>query len=120
MVSVLVLDDVFDVRPLLLRWVAGLLSGEGGFNWVGVYSGFGGSSMVGVKFEGDPSTVGVADRDRRAGVCGVDGLLTVVATDPSRHRGLPRRAFVFSLLVVFRERALCMGVSPSIADYHDD
>ena len=120
MVSVLVLDDAFDVRPLLLRWVVGLLSGEGGFNSVGVYSGFGGSSMVGVKFEGDPSTVGAADRDRRAGVCGVDGLLTVVATDPSRHRGLPRRAFVSSLLVVLRERALCMGVSSSLADFHDD
>ena len=121
MVSVLVLDDVFDVRPLLLRWVVGLLSGEGGFNWVGVYSGFGGSSMVGVKFEGEPSTVGAADRDRRTGVCGVDGLLTVVETDLSRHRGLPRRAFVSSLLVVLRERALCMGVSsPSLADFHDD
>jgi hypothetical protein len=48
-------------------------------------------------------------------------LLTVVATDPSRHRGLPRRAFVSSLLVVLRERALCMGVSsPSLADFHDD
>ena len=34
MVSVLVVDGVFDVRPLLLRWDAGLLSGEGGFNWV--------------------------------------------------------------------------------------
>ena len=66
--------------------------------------------MVGVKPEGDswgvgaadcdPRTVGAADRERRAGVCGVDGLLTVGATDPSRHRGLPRRAFVNLLLVV--------------------
>ena len=87
--------------------------------------------MVGVKSEGEPRGVGAADcerrgvgaadRDRRIDVCGVDGLLTVVATDPSRHRGLPRRAFVSSLLVVLRERALCMGVSfPSLADFHDD
>ena len=77
--------------------------------------------MVGVKFEGESCGVGAADRKRRAGVRGVDGFLTVVATDPSRHRGLPRRAFVSSLLVVLRERALCMGVSsPSLADFHDD
>ena len=56
--------------------------------------------MVGVKSEGEPRTVGAADRERRTGVCGVDGLLTVGATDPSRHRGLPRRAFVTLLLVV--------------------
>ena len=39
-VTALVLDGVFDVRPLLLRWVVGLLSGEGGIISVGVYSDF--------------------------------------------------------------------------------
>ena len=86
--------------------------------------------MVGVKPEGDPRGVGAADCDprtveaadceRRAGVCGVDGLLTAGATDPSRCSDLPRRAFVSLLLVVLRERALCIGVSSSLADLHDD
>ena len=62
--------------------------------------------MVGVKFEGERSTVGAADRERRSVSRGVDGFLTAVATDSSRHRGLPRRAFVSALLGVLRERAL--------------
>ena len=72
--------------------------------------------MVGVKFKGECSTIGAADRERRSGSRGVDGFLTVVATDSSRRSGLPRRAFV----IVVRERALCMGVSVSLADVHDD
>ena len=76
--------------------------------------------MVGVKYEGECCGVGAADRERRSGSRGVDGFLTVVATESSRHRGLPRRAFVSALLGIIRERALCMGVSASLADFHDD
>ena len=76
--------------------------------------------MVGVKFEGECITVVAADRDRRTGFRGADGFLTVVATDSSRRSVLPRRAFVSPLLVVVRERALCRGVSVSLADVHDD
>ena len=72
--------------------------------------------MVGVKSEGERRGVGAADRERRAGSRGVDGFLTVVATDCARHRGLPRRAFVS----VVRERALCRGVYASLAVFHDD
>ena len=93
MVSVLVLDGVFDVRPLLLRWDAGLLSGDGGFNWVGAYNVFR-SSIVGVKCEGECMTVVAAERERRTGSRGVDGFLTAVATDSERRNVLPRRAFV--------------------------
>jgi len=76
--------------------------------------------MVGVKFEGECITVVAADRDRRTGSRGVDGFLTVVATDSSRRSVLPRRAFVSPLLSVVRERALCRGVSASLVDFHDD
>ena len=62
MVSVLVLDGGFDVRPLLLRWDAGLLSGDGGFNWVGVFSEVR-SSIVGVKCEGERLTVEAEERE---------------------------------------------------------